>query len=88
MACGTYCCGEYQPRGTLFSPDGGRAGAVLSGVHHPADVALHGGVGTVSGLPLPGGLETQGWGGGNQSEWQAINELFGSYQDLKTCGVR
>lgn len=30
---------------------------MLSGVHHPADVTLHGWVGAVSGLPLPGRLK-------------------------------
>lgn len=40
------------------SPDGGRTRAVLSGVHHPAHVALHGRVGAVPGLPLPRRLET------------------------------
>lgn len=41
------------------SPDWGSTGAMLSGVHHPADVTLHGWVGAVSGLPLPGRLKRE-----------------------------
>lgn len=44
----------------LDSPDGGGARSVLPRVHHPANVALHGGIGAVPGLPFPGGLETEG----------------------------
>ncbi len=39
------------------SPDRSSAGAMLSGVHHPADVTLHGRVGAVPGLPLSGRLQ-------------------------------
>lgn len=44
--------------GAVSSPDGGGTWAMLSGVHHPANVALHGRVGAVSGLPLPRRLKS------------------------------
>lgn len=60
---------EAQSSVRRRSPDRRGSGAMLSGVHHPAHVTLHGRVGAVSGLPLPGRL--QGRRGRFEREQQA-----------------
>ena len=41
-------------------PDGGRARAVFTDIHHPTDVLLLGGVGAMACLLFPGCLKIQG----------------------------
>lgn len=53
------------------SPDGGGTGPMLSGVHHPTDVALQGRVGAVPGLPLPRRLKGHG-----EKSTRLVAELF------------
>lgn len=44
---------------------------MLSGVHHPTDVALQGRIGAVPGLPLPGRLKGRG-----EKSTRLVAELF------------
>lgn len=67
---------EAESRVLRPSPDRRGSGAMLSGVHHPAHVTLHGRVGAVSGLPLPRRLQGQR---GRFEKAQQANRV--------TCGI-
>lgn len=54
---------------------------MLSGVHHPAHVTLHGRVGAVSGLPLPGRLKVTEI---NNMLRKPGTEFWGLYSIIKT----
>lgn len=54
---------------------------MLSGIHHPANVTLHGRVGTMSGLPLPGSLQERGR---TFDEVQKTIQVAGEIPGMKT----